>query len=192
MKQYEIEIKLPVKNSQEVLDILKDIGFMVKKEIREEDIYFNSDYHNIKERDEALRIRKSRDCDIGEQKVQISFKGPKIDAVSMSRMELETEVQDGETMEKILTYLGFLPVASVCKVRKYLTYREMTACVDRVEGLGEFLELEVVAETEEKREIYLEQMKEILNALGYSMEDTVRTSYLGLLMKKKMQVAVHR
>ena len=43
--------------------------------------------------------------------------------------------------------------------------------------------------TEEKREIYLEQMKEILNALGYSMEDTVRTSYLGLLMKKKMQEA---
>ena len=32
-------------------------------------------------------------------------------------------------------------------------------------------------------------MKEILNALGYSMEDTVRTSYLGLLMKKKMQEA---
>ena len=63
----------------------------------------------------------------------------------------------------------------------------MTACVDRVEGLGEFLELEVVAETEEKREIYLEQMKEILNALGYSMEDTVRTSYLGLLMNKKIQ-----
>lgn len=192
MKQYEIEIKLPVKNSQEVLDILKDIGFMVKKEIREEDIYFNSDYHNIKERDEALRIRKSRDCDTGDQKVQINFKGPKIDAVSMSRMELETEVQDGETMEKILTYLGFLPVVSVCKVRKYLTHREMTACVDRVEGMGEFLELEVVAETEEKREIYLEQMKEILNALGYSMEDTVRTSYLGLLMKKKMQVAVRR
>lgn len=192
MKQYEIEIKLPVKNSQEVLDILKDIGFMVKKEIQEEDTYFNSEYRNIKERDEALRIRKSRDCDIGEQKVQINFKGPKIDAVSMSRMELETEVQDGETMEKILTYLGFLPVASVCKVRKYLTHREMTACVDRVEGLGEFLELEVVAETEEKREIYLEQMKEILNALGYSMEDTVRTSYLGLLMKKKMQVAVRR
>ena len=65
----------------------------------------------------------------------------------------------------------------------------MTACVDRVEGLGEFLELEVVAETEEKREIYLEQMKEILNALGYSMEDTVRTSYLGLLMNKKIQEA---
>ena len=58
MKQYEIEIKLPVKNSQEVLDILKDIGFMVKKEIQEEDTYFNSEYCNIKERDEALRIRK--------------------------------------------------------------------------------------------------------------------------------------
>ena len=189
MRQYEIEIKLPVKNSQEVLDILKDIGFAVKKEIREEDIYFNSDYHNIKELDEALRIRKSRDCDTGDQKVQINFKGPKIDAVSMSRMELETEVQDGKIMENILVQMGFLPVASVCKVRKYLTHREMTACVDRVEGLGEFLELEVVAETEEKREIYLEQMKEILNALGYSMEDTVRTSYLGLLMKKKMQEA---
>ena len=141
MKQYEIEIKLPVKNSQEVLDILKDIGFMVKKEIQEEDIYFNSEYRNIKERDEALRIRKSRDCDTGEQKVQINFKGPKIDAVSMSRMELETKVQDGETMEKILTYLGFLPVASVCKVRKYLTQRNDCLCGSgrrsgRVPGTG--------------------------------------------------------
>ena len=35
MGQFEIEIKLPVKNRQEVSDILKDLGFTFQKELQE-------------------------------------------------------------------------------------------------------------------------------------------------------------
>ena len=64
----------------------------------------------------------------------------------MSRMELETEVSDTEVLKNILIHLDFSPVASVIKLRKYLKCGRFTACLDQVEGLGDFLELEVIAE----------------------------------------------
>ena len=189
MGQFEIEIKLPVKNRQEVSDILKDLGFTFQKELQEEDIYFNSEFRDIKERDEALRIRRSLDCTSGEKKAQINFKGPKIDSVSMSRMELETEVEDGEILKNILCSLGFYPVA-VNKTRKYLALGNITACLDQVVGLGDFLELEILTEDEEQREQCLEQISDIMETLGCSMKDTVRTSYLGMLMERKQNNGV--
>ena len=106
----------------------------------------------MKKRDEALRIRTSTDCRSGISKTQINFKGPKLDKVSMSRMELETEVSDTEVLKNILIHLDFSPVASVIKLRKYLKCGRFTACLDQVEGLGDFLELEVIAEQESERE----------------------------------------
>ena len=47
--------------------------------MQEKDTYFNSVYHDVKKRDEALRIRTSTDCRSGISKTQINFKGPKLD-----------------------------------------------------------------------------------------------------------------
>ena len=60
----------------------------------------------------------------------------------------------------------------------------MTACVDQVTGLGDYLELEIIVETEEKKEAALDKVKEILQTIGYSMQDTTRTSYLSMLLAK--------
>ena len=86
----------PLKNLKETLKFLTDQGFQETAQIQEEDTYFNSVYHDVKKRDEALRIRTSTDCRSGISKTQINFKGPKLDKISMSRMELETEVSDAE------------------------------------------------------------------------------------------------
>ncbi len=102
----------------------------------------------------------------------------------MSRMELETEVQDADVMESILTHLEFFPVVKVIKTRKYLRRDTITACLDQVDGLGDFLELEVVAGKENEREENLNKMEELLAVLEYKMSDTVRTSYLGMLQAK--------
>ena len=71
MGQFEIEVKLPVKNRQETAQMLKGLGFKFRKEVEEEDIYFNSACHDLKERDEALRIRRSLDRTSGEKKTQM-------------------------------------------------------------------------------------------------------------------------
>ena len=185
MNQYEIEIKLPVKSRGQILEQLKDMGFLETAYILEEDTYFNSVYHDMKQHDEALRIRKSTDLLTGNKQAQINFKGPKLDQISMSRMELETKIKEADVMKNILLHLDFQPVAVVSKRRNYLKKGDMTACVDLVKDLGAFLELEVIAESEEKRAECLERMGKILTELGYSMKDTVRTSYLGMLMENK-------
>ena len=107
MDQFEIEVKLPLKNLKETLKLLTDQGFHETAEIREEDTYFNSIYHDVKKRDEALRIRTSTDCRSGISKTQINFKGPKLDKVSMSRMELETEVSDTEVLKIFSSIASF-------------------------------------------------------------------------------------
>ena len=78
----------------------------------------------------------------------------------------------------------FLTVASVMKTRKYLKCGRFTACLDQVEGLGDFLELEVIAEQESERKEILSKMEDLLAILGYHMSDTVQTSYLSMLQKK--------
>lgn len=184
MLQFEIEIKLPLRDPHETFNILIKHGFQETAQIREEDTYFNSVHHDVKKRDEALRIRTSTDCRSGISKAEINFKGPKLDKVSMSRMELETEVSDAEILKNILIHLDFSPVASVSKMRKYLKCGRFTACLDQVKGLGDFLELEVIAEQESEREEILSRMEELLAILGYHMSDTVQTSYLSMLQKK--------
>lgn len=53
-----------------------------------------------------------------------------------------------------------------------------------VTNLGDYLELEIIVETEEKKEAALDKVKEILQTIGYSMQDTTRTSYLSMLLAK--------
>ena len=48
MAQFEIEIKLPLKNLKETLKFLTDQGFQETAQIQEEDTYFNSVYHDVK------------------------------------------------------------------------------------------------------------------------------------------------
>lgn len=52
-----------------------------------------------------------------------------------------------------------------------------------MEGLGEYLELEILVEQEEDRQQALQQIEERLLSLGYSMQDTTRISYLSMLEK---------
>lgn len=70
------------------------------------------------------------------------------------------------------------------KLRQYYHRDNITACVDAVTNLGDYLELEIIVDEETKREAALDQLEQTLHTLGYSMQDTTRTSYLSMLLKK--------
>ena len=182
----EAEIKIPVNDLETVIKRLKQEGFQETEVCREEDTYFNSPYYDMKEKDKALRIRRSRNMQTGEEWAQLNCKGAKLDQISMARKELETEIREPEIIEGILKELGFEPLSiQVIKTRRTLYNGEITAAADRVEGLGEFLELEIIAERENQREECLEKISRVLRAIGYKMEQTVRTSYLSMLFGKR-------
>ena len=101
----------------------------------------------------------------------------------MTRQELETGVEDGEICKNIYGRSDMLGSSEVIKDRTMLQNGSVTACLDYVHGLGEFLELEVLVSSEEEKDAALTQMENILNSLGYQISDTVRTSYLSMLQK---------
>ena len=99
----------------------------------------------------------------------------------MTRKEVELEISEGETGVELLKSIGFYPTTPVEKLRQYFHREQMTACVDQVTGLGDFLELEIIVEDETKRAAALSEIETLLIKLGYTMQDTTRTSYLSML-----------
>lgn len=180
----EVEVKLPIESRDIMEERLLDRGFEYRGTVKEEDYYYDNEAQQIRKGGEALRIRRITNMkDLSVHSV-ITFKGKKLDSVSMTRRELETGVEDGETASGILECLGFHPVnPAVIKERKEYTLGNMNACLDRVEGLGDFLELEIVTGEEIGRNRVLLKVEDMLIRLGHSMSDTVRTSYLSMLQK---------
>lgn len=182
----EVEIKLPIQNTEKIISALTSIGFVQDSIIEEKDVYFDNVHEQIRKNGEALRIRQIHNPETGETESVITFKGKKLDKISMTRQELETGISDAETGIRILEALGFFPVSpKVVKTRRSYHWNEMNACVDQVRDLGDFLELEIVTEENADRENALAKIEEILNQLGYQRSDTTRTSYLSMLQNRE-------
>lgn len=184
----EVEIKLPIADKEKTEQSLRQYGFELRKSVRESDLYFN--YNNLEEKDfnksdEALRIRNIKNLISGEEESVLTYKGPKIDKISMTRQELETGIADAGILEELLFALGFTQRFPVIKERHYYCMASMTACVDQVEGLGDYLELEVLVPAEKDRAEALNKIEKVLKQLGHEMRETTRISYLSMLQKKE-------
>lgn len=180
----EVEIKLKINEKKSIEEKLAESGFQKGALVRESDTYYMAAHHDFVALDEALRVRSTENRTTGEKSAAITYKGAKLDKISMSRQELETTVGDAEICRNILEHISFCPVPSVEKLRQYYHKENITACADSVTGLGDYLELEVIADSNTEREQALEQIEEVLQILGYSMQDTTRTSYLSMLLAK--------
>ena len=186
----EVEVKLPLRRQEKteetgrIAEVLCSMGFRKAARFRQRDTYFDNEAGEIRGGGKALRIRETEDLMKGVVTAELNFKGPRMDQVSMTRQELETEVGQAETGRRILAALGFSPVLpEVVKERTEYRRKEITAALDRVEGLGDFLELEILADEETENGKVLQKLEELLGELGYQMGDTVTRSYLSMLQQ---------
>ena len=181
----EIEVKLRIKDVAVLEKKLLEQGYKLIETLRETDTYFDGGINGIKKSGQALRVRRTVDSSTGKECSKITFKGEKLDTVSMARLELETGVENGDTAERILCALGFMPVRPVVvKNRKILRNEDISVCLDDVQCLGSFLEIEIMVESEENRTAALSRIEKIIESIGYTMADTTRMSYLSQLQNK--------
>lgn len=163
----EVEAKFRLKEG--VKEKIEEIARFVEEK-EEFDVYFNHPCRDFAKTDEALRLRI-------EKKVKLTYKGPKIDMETKTREEVNLEVDDFERAVKLLEFLGFRKFRTVKKLRRIYKLEDAIVCVDSVENLGDFVEIEV-ENLEKKNRIF-----EIAQKLGYSKEEGIRLSYLELLEK---------
>src|SRR5205823_9863969 len=87
----------------------------------------------------------------------VTYKGPKRDRETKTRLEVEVPLADGEAtaadFRRILTLLGYKPSGIVRKSRRVAHCDRdglpLQICLDEVDDLGRFAELEVVAAEEQ-------------------------------------------
>src|SRR5947208_16430812 len=113
---WEVEPKFRVSNVQATRSALAELGVQWHEALQQVDQYFNHPARDFGRTDEALRLRR-----VGEQNF-ITYKGPKIDAATKTRRELELQLPSGPDVSsqfaELLSALGFISVTSVSKVRQ--------------------------------------------------------------------------
>lgn len=177
----EVELKAHVTRGGEarILALLPSLGFLGGPSLIEEDQYYNGIGRDFGETDEALRIRlQTRD---GVSRAAVTYKGPKFDADSRTRKELEFDVSDALVADEALLALGFTPVMRVKKRRRVFTRGDITLCLDDVHGLGTFLELETLVERP-PIEPALSSLMDVLRSLAIPPDQLERRSYLEMLL----------
>jgi adenylate cyclase class 2 len=175
---FEVEVKLRAAHDT-VRPVLERHGATAMGALEQVDTYYDAPHRDFGETDEALRVRREESDD--EATVKLTYKGPLVDTESKTREEFETVVGDGETIRELLEALGFEPAATVRKHRERFALEGYTVALDRVAGLGEFVEVETAAVEGDVSEAR-EGVQSRVEALGLDPAAGIRTSYLGLLL----------
>jgi len=178
----EVEVKAKINNTKKIRETLTKMNIKKTKEEYQEDIYFASPIADFSKTDEALRIRKTTsDTD---EKIIITYKGPKIDKSSKTREEIETIVENKENLKIILEKIGFHPVRTIKKRREFYKFEKFEISLDFVEGLEPYMEIETILNDEKPYNDIQNEIFEIFKKIGIS-DGFERTSYMELLENKK-------
>ncbi|WP_175059035.1 class IV adenylate cyclase [Thermococcus sp. 2319x1] len=165
----EVEVKFRVL-LDEIKEKIEKLGAELVREEVQEDLYFDIPLPNL------LRIR--RIVNTGE--IILGYKEIK-DQKNEEFDEIEVEVKDFDKIREILKRLGFKEDTWVKKHRHVYRLGNVTFELNHVEGLGDFLDIEVISDDveEAKRKIW-----EVARELELKEEDVEPRLYQELIKEK--------
>jgi adenylate cyclase class 2 len=180
---YEVELKFPIPDAADVTLQLISRGAAQGSVVYQCDLYFRHPSRDFQQTHEALRIRRSADD------VFITYKGPVVDKQTKTRHEIEIAIgrkpEDFERMRDLLVMLGFQPVRPVEKTRAlfHLAWegRDLELAVDSIDDLGTYLEIEALAE-EDERDAARDSILRLAERLD--LKNPERRSYLQLVSEQ--------
>lgn len=184
--QKEIEVKAKVESFEEVKKQLSLLGCSFSDPARQVDdlfVNFEGDYAEFQGGANFLRIRKETKS----QKTRILFTLKQPQSNELDCIEKEVEISDAVQMGEALILMGYHQVLTVSKTRVKTTYKDIEICLDTVDGLGTFIELEKIVSTDNDggAEIIQEELFGFLETLGIKREDRVTSGYDTLLYRLK-------
>lgn len=183
---YEVELKYHLADTAAVTTSLGALAARFRPPVEQVDRYFAHPCRDFGRTDEALRLRREGDA------MAVTWKGPRLGASAKTRREIElplASVGGGgglatlEQWTSLLEALGFRNVREVAKVRTPARLpwhgTDVDVAIDRVSGLGDFLELELLAQ-EGEVPLALSCLESLARELGLGQPE--RRSYLELLL----------
>jgi adenylate cyclase class 2 len=179
---YEVELKFRLEQPGPVEALLREHGAVERSVFPHADSYFNHPSRDFRTTDEALRIRSVGDINC------VTYKGPVIGNLAKTRREIEIGFANGtsaaDQLFEMVRLLGFEFVREVRKTRRSFELNwngdDFELALDEVPGLGNFLEIEVLAEDDRRTEAEAAVWK-LARSLG--LRNVEPRSYLSQLLE---------
>ncbi|MBN1540673.1 class IV adenylate cyclase [candidate division KSB1 bacterium] len=166
-----IEIKARIRSLAQMRETVSRLAETAPIEIRQDDTFFTCPNGRLKLRrfpdgsGELIFYRRKNEA------------GPKT-----SHYEVVPLAQ-ADSMHVALE-LAYGILGRVCKGRTLYTIGRTRVHIDQVEGLGAFIELEVVLAEGESESSGMKKARELMAALGIAKNDLIDRAYVDLLNKK--------
>lgn len=132
----EHEAKLPVADLEQVRGALKTAGAVPHGRLEHHDTLFDFPDSRLAAHHAALRIR-----DTGAA-AYVTYKGPPEVGPFKRRPEYETTIADADVLAGVFDELGLRVTLSYRKMRETWELGGCEVCLDRVPGLGTYVEIE--------------------------------------------------
>lgn len=181
-KGKEIEIKVKVEDIKSFLNFLEDKAKFISSK-KQEDKYFtpaHKDFTSASPVREWLRLRsEEEDSHINYKNWHYNDFG---EGLYYDEYEIGIEDDDMEKTEKMFKALGFKSIAKVKKERKTWKYKDYEIAVDKVEDLGDFIEIEYNSKEDEDHEQIVKEMLDFVRDFEVGEIRRVHMGYPFLLL----------
>jgi adenylate cyclase class 2 len=178
---YEVEVKARLRNREQVIKKLNDLGCTFSEELHQIDSIFIPEGVVFPPPlgVPVLRVRQQNNKSIFTLKIPQSSK--------QDCIERELEISDGEKMLEVIRLLKYQQVPTVEKKRIKTNYKDMEIVLDIVERLGEFIEVEkIVTDTDPNARMKIqEELFAFLAEIGVTKEDNVIDGKYDIMLYEK-------
>ena len=169
----EIEAKLKVDSLSEIEQKLAELGARFIGEQLQTDYFFDDANSTLIKKDKCLRLRK--EVTGNRETFFLTYKGAKKKNNLKKRQEIESEINNSDSIHKLLLALGYEQVLIVEKKRSLWHLGNCEVALDQLPLLGDFVEIEGPDE---------EKIAHVKNNLGLTGLPHISKSYASMLIDR--------
>jgi len=135
----EIEVKLKVQDSKDIKQRLENKGVKFSEPAKQVDYYFKQKGKEMEPQCKGSFLIRTRDSG---GRHFLTYK--ELTGFTGEWIEYETGVESIEEMNKILRAIGYTNLLTMTKIRHSGKYEGLTICLDDINELGEYVEIEAI------------------------------------------------
>ena len=166
----EIEVKYRIRDAEALFAALKRWGIELGAPVRQDDQAYAPEGWAYG--DTGCGVPFARLRTVGGRHV-FTVKRPAENVLSCE--EHETVVADRDQMHQAILTMGLWPTVRIVKTRRTATFGDLVVCVDELDGLGVFLEVERMVPGGMAGEAVQEELSRFVASLGIEAEQTDQT-----------------
>jgi adenylate cyclase class 2 len=166
----EIEVKYRVDDLETLVAALKARGIELSDHVYQDDQAYAPDGWQFGDSKLGVTFLRLRTVD-GRHYFALKQPGENAQACQ----EYETEVADRAAMHGAILHMGYYPTVRIAKVRRTATLEHCSLCVDDLEGVGAFLELERMAPDDMPAEAIQTELAAFVTSFGITAVRTDET-----------------